>query len=378
MDESMQARMDSVVEEEIRRGYRVLDVPAEFIQQLENEHAINPTVTTFKRLRFLKVTPRRRSDIARAVVLKYHTDLQDKTLLSNEQLRTLNVARGEWSVEEDKKLEELQERANGMMRQLTLTGFDPREQWMGALSEASTKLMADLDNPDTAEGRKAFSMEARADAHRRLNRWMEYRKEHQARYDDLYAAEQQLAAYSPDSDFVWLIDHAPTLDTVDLLQSVDELRDKLDKYLTLLEVREQQYAIQSKRTKIFAESVESRRDQAEEMGRVYFCAEVLDAEDKGCGRVAATFDKMWELPDDVIQWLLIEAYFFFSNVPAETRDFLERWGFVRAPGRSGSSVSPVESPAEPSSKPVSPPSAVTPPASLVSSPVTNSEMPSSA
>jgi hypothetical protein len=370
MDDAMQSRMDSVVEEEIRRGYRVLDVPAELVQQLETERAINPAVTVFKKIRFLKVTPRRRSDIARAVVLRYHTDLQDKTLLSNEQLRALNVARGEWSADEDKKLEDLQERSNALMRQLTLTGFDPREEWMHAMNEATSKLLADLDNPDTSDNRKPLGDADRALAHRFLNRWMEFRKENQARFDELYAAEQGLSAYSPDKDFMWLMDHSPTLDSVDLLQAVDELRDKLDKYLTLLEVREQLFTIQSKRAKIFAESVESRRDQAEEMGRVYFCAELLDADEKGCGRVAKTFEQMWELPDDVIQWLLIEAYFFFSNVPVETREFLERWGFVRAPGRSGSSASPVESPAEPSSKHDSPPSAVTPPVSSGSSPDT--------
>ncbi len=370
MDDNIQTKMDSVVEEEIRRGYRVLDVPAELVQQLETEHAINPAVTIFKKLRFLKVTPRRRSDIARAVVLRYHTDLQDKTLLSNEQLRVLNAARGEWSTEEDKKLEELQERSNVLMRQLTLTGFDPREEWMKAMNEATNKLLADLDNSDAENNRKPLSEEDRATAHRYLNRWMEFRKENQARFDEFYAAEQNLPAYSPDRDFVWLIDHAPTLDSVDLLQAVDELRDKLDKYLTLLEVREQLFTIQSKRAKIFAESVESRRDQAEEMGRVYFCVELLDADDKGCGRIAKTFDQMWELPDDIIQWLLVEAYFFFSNVPLETREFLERWGFVRAPGRSGSSESPVESPAEPSSKPDSPLSVATPPVSSDSSPDT--------
>jgi hypothetical protein len=371
MDEAMQGKMDSVVEEEIRRGYLVLDVPPEIVRQLEDEHAINSAVTVFKKLRFLKVTPRRRSDIARAVVLRYHTDLQDKTLLSNEQLRVLNVERGEWTVEEGKQLEVLQERSNALMRQLTLTGFDPREEWMAAMTEATNQLFADIDDTDAAEGRKPLSEADRAEARRRIGRWMDFRAENQAQFDKLYAEDQHLPAYSPDADFTWLIDHAPSLDSVDLLQAVDELRDKLDKYLTLLEVREKLYTIQGKRAKIFAESVESRRDQAEEMGRVYFCSEVLDAKEVGCGRVAKTFDQMWELPDDLIQWLLIEAYFFFSNVPVETREFLERWGFVKAPGRNGLSASSGESPAEPNSKPDLQQSVATPPVSSDSNPDTN-------
>lgn len=366
MDNEMQSRMDSIVEDEIRRGYRVLEVPADLRSQMTAEHEINTAVPTITKFRFLKLTPRRRSDIARAVVTRYHADLQDKGILSNEQLRTLNIARGEWSIEEDKKLEELQERSNRLMRELTLTGFDPREEWAKALGDAASKLLEDFANPATTGGRRPVPVELQQEAKSRVQRWLDYRNENLDEYTKLYATELGLDIYNPDKDYVWINDRAPSLETIELIRAVDELRDKLDRYLTLLEVREKLYTLQGKRAKIFAESVESRRDQAEEMGRVYFCAEVLDETGKGAGKLTPTFEGMWELPEDMIQWLLVEAYFFFSNVPLETREFLEQWGFVRAPRRSGSADSPVALPAEPNFKADSTPLAATPASSSVS------------
>jgi hypothetical protein len=39
---------------------------------------------------------------------------------------------------------------------------------------------------------------------------------------------------------------------------------------------------------------------------------------------------LWEFPDEVIQWLLIESYFFHNAIPDEARPYLEAYGFLQA------------------------------------------------
>ena len=100
-------------------------------------------------------------------------------------------------------------------------------------------------------------------------------------------------------------------------------------------------------SRIFTDTVESRRDNTEEMARLYVTCERCDANRKPAGPLFPEFDGLWDLPDEAIQWLLIESYFFHNAVPDEARPYLETFGFLRE-GRKESGES---APSEPSPDP---------------------------
>src|SRR5690348_16889883 len=106
MDKALQDRLDQIVEDEIQKGYRVREVPDYIYVQLKAASTVSTAVKPFSRFRFLKLTPRRRRQIQEEVMKRYNQDLKNEGLLSNEELRKLTIARGEWSVAEDKQIEE--------------------------------------------------------------------------------------------------------------------------------------------------------------------------------------------------------------------------------------------------------------------------------
>ena len=347
MDETMQRRMDSIVEDEVRRGFRIKDVPENLIEALEAAHAADPTVSVFRKVRFTKLTPRKRRLINEAVVKRYHLDLKNPDILSNDQLRRLNIERGEWSAELERKLELLQEQTNQAMRELYLDGFDRREEWTKTVVEAAARVRIEIAESKAGEHRRQLTDDEKKEALERFTRWMDWSPEVQVEFDTKYASSQGRETYSPDNDQQWLLDRAPSLEFVDALNEIDDHRDKLRRYMELLGKRRELLELQVKQTKMFAESVEQRRDTAEEMARMYYCTEIASETDTGAGPIAKTVDGAWDLPDEVIQWLLVEIYFFLNGIPDEAREFLSQWGFIAAPRSSGSQPASAESPVEP-------------------------------
>jgi len=347
MDETMQRRMDSIVEDEVRRGFRIKELPENIVESLEAAHAADPTVTAFRKVRFTKLTPRKRRLINEAVVKRYHLDLKNPDILSNDQLRRLNVERGEWSADLERQLEALQNETNQAMRELYLDGFDRRDEWTKVLLEASDRVRVEIAESREGEHRRLLSDPEKTEALDRFTRWMDWSPDVQAEFDTKYATSQGRETYSPDNDQQWLLDRTPSLAFVDALNEIDDHRDKLRRYMDLLGKRRELLELQVKQTKMFAESVEARRDTAEEMARMYYCTEIATETDTGAGPIAKTVDGAWDLPDDVIQWLLVEVYFFLNGIPDEAREFLAQWGFIGAPRSSGSQPASAESPVEP-------------------------------
>jgi hypothetical protein len=190
----------------------------------------------------------------------------------------------------------------------------------------------------------------------RFNRWLEYSPDRKGFYTEQYAASQSKEAYSPDYDLHKLMQQVSDIEAAESLNTIDELRDKLTRYVKLQKDRLRLAEMQLKHAKIFADSVEQRRDNAEEMARLYFTTEVVDEADKPVAPLVPEFDQLWDFPEPVIQWFLVEAYFFLNGIPDEAREYLQTFGFLAADAgketisANGESEQSAESPAPPTSK----------------------------
>lgn len=347
MEKALQERLDQIVEDEVQRGYRVREVPDYIYVQLKAASTVSTAVKPFSRFRFLKLTPRRRRQIQEEVMRRYNNDLKNEGLLSTEELRKLTIARGEWSLAEEKELETLTQSTNDQAVRLNAMGMEDREDWTKDLVDAAVKYTEHLDASEKHPDEKTYLKEI-------YSRWSNYLPSNQELYDKEYAAKQELESYSPDKDLSKLLDTSPDLECSELLVATDDLLAKVAQYLELVEARGKLQTLVEKRAKIFSNSIENRRDQVEEMARVYFCAERLAEDSKPLGELFASFDDMWDLPDSVIQWLIEEAVMFHQNIPDEMRGRLEELGFLAQVPKIGIKAPSEDLPETPKSKPDTP------------------------
>lgn len=360
MEEQTRKRLDSVLEDELQRGYRIKELPENLRAQLEFECGL-----TITRVRFTRLNPARRRKIAQVVQRQYHRDLKDPDILSHEQILKLVQERGEWSDAMDEEMKRLQETTSREMGILFATNHE-QDSWSTDLLEASALFRTKLDELVTDEDK-------RKDVLKRFERWMDYNEDRRELYTERYAAEQGREKYSPDYDYQRLLESVPDMAAVDAINVIDELRDRMHRYVKLQRDRLRLAELQLKHAKIFSDCVEQRRDNAEEMARLYFTAEQVDENDKPIGPLSPEFDKLWDFPETVIQWFLVEVYFFLNGIPDEAREYLQSYGFLAAEAgetisRDGESEQSAESPAPQSSSPASEAAAETVPASSASSP----------
>lgn len=346
MDQSTQERLDALLEEEIRRGYRVKAVPQELRAQIKGEGLPDMAFVRFSRL-----NPRRRAKISEAVQRRYHADLKNADILSNDQIAKLTEERGEWTTVQSARMLELVDETQRLQSELYVEGLSD-QNWHAELQETARLLRAEIEKTeyvDPAEQATVLTV---------LARWVDYTPARRDLYTEQFAKEQELDVYSPDRDLQWLLDRVPSTDAADALQLIDDLRDRVLRYIDMQMKRTELAQLQNRHARIFADSVESRRDQAEEMARVYFCSERVDETEKALGPIAETFDALWDFPEDLIQWLIIEHYFFANGLPDAARDYLETFGFLKADREKteetttadGASTPSVESPDPQSSK----------------------------
>lgn len=344
MEEQTRKRLDSVLEDELQKGYRIKTVPEPLQQQLEAECG-----AVVSRVRFTRLNPSRRRKIAQAVQRQYHKDLQNPDILSHEQIVKLVAERGEWSSEFDEEMRTLQQATNREMGELFINGIT-KDNWTTDLLESASAFRIKVQDliPDEVERERLLGI---------FDRWLEYAPDRRAAYTVQYAPEQGKEAYSPDYDLQKLMSTVSDMEAVEHLHTIDDLRDKLHRYIKLQQNRLKLAELQLKHAKIFAESVEQRRDNMEEMARLYFISEQVDENDKPTGPLCKELDQLWDFPEPVIQWFLVEAYFFLNGIPDEAREYLQTFGFLQAePGEetiqspSGESEPSAESPAPPTSR----------------------------
>lgn len=363
-DAGLERRIDNIIEEEVRRGFRCKSLPADLLAVLTEAHELESTVAPFQRVRFTKLTPKKKQQINGEVIKRYHPDIKSNMILSSAELRKLAIERGEWSVAEEQRLEFLREETNRLMRELYNMGFSERQTWAEQLTVHMLTARAAFEAGLNDAGDAAYTESLRAMLVVTFDRWVGWSPQLPAEQQAAAAKAQGLDPYNEDQDLMLMRQHAPTAEGLDALLQADDLRYRIRKYVECVTMRQEMLELEVKRGKILAESVEQRRDTVEEMARLYYCTEVVDAQDMPQGRLAKTFDLLWDLPDEIIQWLLVEMFFFIEGTPdvAEAREFLEQWGFIAAPRQtsaSATSAPSVASPGEQSSSIASPLSEVT-------------------
>jgi hypothetical protein len=347
VDADTRQRLDTISEDDVRRGFRVKSVPEDLRKQL-----VVYGLPDISHVRFRHQTPAIRRKIATVVQLQYHKDAQDDAILSNKQLMQLMERRGEWSEAKDARIKELQERTNRGLSTLYLEGFATSGRaWLDQIDDLAQQYREALDADELlpVEDEMRLQDAERSEARVRFERWIGYTPERRAEYVDA-ASAQGRAEYSPDADLMWLTQHRPTETMLDVLNEIDELRDKVRRFIDVSKERAELLELQVQRAKIFSDSVESRRDNTEELTRVYFTTERCGENGKAPAPITATPDGLWEFPEELVQWLLVENYFWHNNIPDEARPYLETFGFIRAEGRTSASDLSAESPEGPSSK----------------------------
>ena len=347
MDDHLKDQIDQIVEDEVRRGYRVLDLPTNLQAIMKEDREIESTLPEIRRVRFTKLTPRKRRLINESVVRRYHADLQNKELLSMEQLRRLNVERGEWSIETEKRMEALQSETGELARDVLAYGYN-EDEMLRRLTELSEQYQQLLTAPVSGEESARLDTDTQATCWEYFTRWYLFDVSRQEEYDLRYGT------YSEDQDFQFLSTNIPGSQALDVLTETDTLREIYSNLRKLIRLRRELVELQLKQAKMFSDCVEQRRDQTEEYARVYYTTERLDDAGKP-SLLAKTVDDLWTWPEEVIAFLITESYFFLNGIPDSVRPYLEQMGFLVAPPRaeSQSGSEPVldVSPAEPVSKP---------------------------
>jgi hypothetical protein len=371
MEQDTRERLDSINLGELGRGLRFKALPDDLRAELRAFNLPDIPAVVFR-----GQTPLTRESGARVVQQRYHEDLANKKILSNAQILAFVAERGEWTTETDARLKELQKRTNAQMTELYLEGFSSNGRvWLDQILAASARFVQLADEavalPEGDAGR--ITPEHREALVRTFQRWLDYSPERQAEYAEKYAADQGRERYSPDADMLYLLNHYVTVESVDLVNMIEDLKDKLQRFLAFTKEREELAKLQVKYAKIFADSVESRRDNTEELARVYFTTQAVDQPNALAKTrpLAASYEAMLALPDDLIQWLLVENYFFHNAIPDEARPYLETFGFIRAEAQSGESPASAASPEEPTSRTASASAAATPAPSSEAAPASS-------
>ena len=367
MDKHELKASDAITEDEVRSGFRIKQLPRVLQAVLKADGL--PVFTT---IRLTRINPRKSRRKAELTQAQYHQDLKNDSLLSNEQLLKLNEARGEWDAEKEKQLKTLQEACAKAMGQLYIDGVGDADAWITELKDEVSSFLATLAASEKPAEEQAALKE-------RFERWLAYNPDRKAEYTTLYAETLGIPEYNSDHDYVRLLEAGLGIDTIDTIGHIDALNERLYRVTQLVKDQEALDQLRDRRLKIFADSVESRRDNTIEMAQLYVTCErwvggPADEGGKSDGPVTATFDALYDIPFEVLNWLIVQSYLFQNNMADAAQDYLQKFGFMTAdpeqPVPSGDSGPSAASPEVPSSSPATLPVATTDSASSVSLPVT--------
>ena len=220
MDEQSQKRMDSVLEDEIHLGYRLKELPTPLQKELLTECGV-----AVSRVRFTRLNPARRRKIAEVTQGQYQRDIQNPAILSHEQILKLVQDRGEWSSAHDEEMRSLQQTTSRVMGELYIDGLT-ETTWTDDLLDAAEIFRTRIQEAVTDPEQRKIILD-------RFNRWVEYGPDKKAEYTELYAEEQGRPEYNVDVDLQRLVDVSPDMETIERLHVIDDLRDKLQRYIKL-------------------------------------------------------------------------------------------------------------------------------------------------
>lgn len=331
-----------LVEDLVRRGWIIRPLPENVLAELTEAHEDDPDIPCWPAVRFNKLTHKMRKDIAVEVQRQYNADLRDETLLSTAQILKLTEARGEWTTENVRRVDELQMLTGQLMRELTMASAEEQQAWAPSMQKLYSELHEELRKEN----------EEHADI---LQRWTNHTEALQPVYNMLYAGDQGAEEYSADRDFIFLQENVP-FGMLDRLQELERMTIRLAKFFELDTYQKELGELLKKQNKIFNQSIENRRDTMEAVVRLSRMVQWVDEHNEVQGQV----EDPEALPESVLEWLVTENHFFIQGIPPETREYLQQWGFLPAPQEHGSSDSSDESPVEPSSNSSSDVSSSTP------------------
>lgn len=339
----MEQQTDAIVLDEVVRGFRIETVPPNIQSLLEMIHEENENIPVWTKIRFERLTPRGKALVGDETVNQFNADVRSGKYMSREEMRKLAIERGMWTEDEEVKMNELQAKSTNDMQALYLEGFDRNVEWLKELGDRTSAYLTAIKESDK-------DSEVKLKVPVVLDRWLAYHETNRAQYTELFAEDQGRPEYSADADFVYLVEQATTDEVADHISEMESLKRKLQKLAEIIDMRNELDKLTEKRAKLFTDTIESRRDRATELANVYYGTKVLNDKNKPIGRLTPNFNDMWDLPDGVLNWLLLQAYFFYEGVPEHVKEYMAAWGFLPAERERGSSQASDESPVPQSGK----------------------------
>jgi hypothetical protein len=161
-------RLDSIVEHEVALGYRIVAVPKDV--QVEFAREEQPVVS---RVRFSAVNPARRRHINEAVQQRYHRDLMNDNVYSNAQVKAAAEKRGEWTAEQEARLEELRATTQTEMMRLWAEGVTAESSTLGTqITECGNRYLEHI----AAANAELLTDDQKAETSKRFERWVNWRR----------------------------------------------------------------------------------------------------------------------------------------------------------------------------------------------------------
>jgi hypothetical protein len=192
-------RHDVIVEDDVRRGWAVVEVPT----PLQNE-VKEAGITPFTHIRLTRLNPTRRRKITEVVQRAYFRDLKDSELLSTSQVKELVESRGEWTAKHEERLVLLHERTTSKMMTLYHEGVRRSQEWLDDLGKLRTRFVDIVDSSELGE-------DIKLGLKTRFERWFTYtprqQTEYQQRFPEFLSPD---GLYYPDKDLSWILDNSPT------------------------------------------------------------------------------------------------------------------------------------------------------------------------
>lgn len=349
--ESDERRIDPIVEDDTRRGWRVREVP-EDVRELADQSGVLAGPMTH--LRLVRLNGSRRRKITEVVQRAWVRDMEDPELWSDAQVLEAATKRGTWSADLDKRIEELRERTTGELAAIYAEGQLQRSNWVVELEGYFERFreLVDEAEPDILDESAKLEMK------HRFERWFSYHPDRQAEYQSRYPEALVEGLYYPDKDLAWMLDRAPTLEAADILDDVGTLIEKVNAFTEARNARAEYLSLVERRLRLFANTIESRQSNAEEMATIYFTSARCDEAGHELGPITPKFDDLYELPDEVIRWLVNVHFYFHRNIPDELVAMAELQERFPEAGTTGPTNPPTEpgptDSAPPSSTPSSP------------------------
>lgn len=351
-NEQLLAALDDAIEAEVKKGYRVLDVPDVLVAELLADQKIDATKPVYRKLRLVKMTGERRGLVSKFRSKVFFRAMEDESVLSMDQVRNMSIKRGVTVPKDEAEIKALQESTAHQVARIFQHGLDETE-WADEL-RSETQRFSDWLERRNEQDEYLIPENRRLELLAAFARWQAFDPLSQERYDELYGNGSK---YDVEADREVLMQGVGSVEMVDALSRIEEIRDRMNDLRLYMRDRLKLAELQLKYAKMYANTVEQMSEEAEEYAKIYYTTQVMDQ-----GRpqpLTKTVDELYALAPGFLEWLTTEVYLFLNAIPPETEAYLRKLGFLGAPLRTLSAPASDASPEEPASSPDTTPPAET-------------------